>query len=424
MRADLLRFEAEAAAFMEAHRDMREASGFYGQSANVFLGWLENKVGLKGEDLRPNPAGAEADGIEIVTWHASKGREWPIVVVCGLDHKFDPRPATFTTKFPGFDDLDRVIGDATLAYAPEFAAPEATNRFLEELHPECEETARRLLYVALTRARNRLIIEWPQDDEKSDPPLPITARRLMNDVCGLVLDGNQIIVGAKSFPARLTICDKDIPASFEAEERATLDLPDRELRFAIVPQPAEELVPVVSPSLAISTYRPLPVTIETRTISAGVRLAGEDLAQATDKGTAIHEALRILICRPDFKDRVGPHCRISEPEVEILAQQAQALRQTLAELGYPRLHVEQPIENKLADGGRQSIVVDLIAEGEDGFFIVDHKSGSVTDFVSRFAIYWPQISNYVGAINKSSDKSVRGVGIFWTESGNFTISYS
>ena len=47
MRADLLRFEAEAAAFMDAHRDMREASGFYGQSANVFLGWLENKVGLK-----------------------------------------------------------------------------------------------------------------------------------------------------------------------------------------------------------------------------------------------------------------------------------------------------------------------------------------------------------------------------------------
>lgn len=48
MRADLLRFEAEAAAFLDAHRDMREASGFHGQSTNVFLGWLENKVGLNG----------------------------------------------------------------------------------------------------------------------------------------------------------------------------------------------------------------------------------------------------------------------------------------------------------------------------------------------------------------------------------------
>ncbi|KKW89652.1 hypothetical protein YP76_24710 [Sphingobium chungbukense] len=100
---------------------MREASGFYGQSANVFLGWLENKVGLKGEDLRPNPAGAEADGIEIVTWHASKGREWPVVVVCGLDHKLDPRAGTFSTKFPDFDDLDQVIEQATLAYATALA---------------------------------------------------------------------------------------------------------------------------------------------------------------------------------------------------------------------------------------------------------------------------------------------------------------
>lgn len=423
MRADLLRFEAEAAAFMEAHRDMREASGFYGQSANVFLGWLENKVGLKGEDLRPNPAGAEADGIEIVTWHASKGREWPIVVVCGLDHKFDPRPATFSTKFPGFDDLDRVIGDATLAYAPEFAAPEATNRFLEELHPECEETARRLLYVALTRARNRLIIEWPQDDEKTDPPLPITSRRLMNDVCGLVLAGNQIIVGAKSLPSRLTICGKEIPASFEAEERAALDMPDRELRFAIAPQPAEELITIVSPSLALSSDRPFPVTTETRAICAGVRLAGEELAQATDKGTAIHEALRILICRPDLKDRVGPHCRVSEPEVELLAQQAQALRQALAELGYPRLHVEQPIEIELADGGRQSIILDLIAEGDDGFMIVDHKSGPVTDHVSRFESYWPQLAAYVDTISQVGSKAVRGAAVFWTETGELTVSF-
>jgi ATP-dependent helicase/nuclease subunit A len=421
MRADLLRFEAEAGAFMEAHRDMREASGFYGQSANVFLGWLENKVGLKGEDLRPNPAGAEADGIEIVTWHASKGREWPIVVVCGLDHKFDPRPATFSTKFPGFDDLDHVIGEATLAYAPEFAAPEATDRFLEELYPECEETARRLLYVALTRARNRLIIEWPQDDEKVEPPLPITARRLMNDVCGLTLQGNQIIIGTDSFPARMTICDKEIPASFAADTRVGLGASDRELRFAIEQRPVVELEAVISPSLALSTHRPLPREIETRTIADGVRLSGVDLAQATDKGTAVHEALRILLCRPDLRDRVGQHCRASEAEVELLAKQEQALSQTLMDLGYSRLHVEQPIEIELADGGRQSIIIDLIAEGANGFMIIDHKSGAVVDHALRFESYWPQLAAYIDAVGTKGGRRVDGAAIFWTETGELTI---
>ncbi|AVA13496.1 hypothetical protein [Sphingopyxis sp. MG] len=203
MRADLLRFEAEAAAFIDAHRDMREASGFYGQGANVFLGWLENKVGLKGEDLRPNPSGSEADGVEIVTWHASKGREWPIVVVCGLDHKLDPRAGTFSTKFPGFDDLDHVIEEATLAY--------------------------------------------------------------------------------------------------------------------------------------------------------------------------------------------------------------------------PRLHVEQPIEVPLSDGGSQSIILDLIAEGPNGFMIVDHKSGAVADHELRFERYWPQLAAYIDAVDKRGDKAVRGAAVFWTETGDLTL---
>lgn len=356
-----------------------------------------------------------------MTWHASKGREWPIVVVCGLDHKFDPRPATFSTKFPGFDDLDHVIGEATLAYAPEFAAPEATDRFLEELYPECEETARRLLYVALTRARNRLIIEWPQDDEKAEPPLPITARRQMNDVCGLKLQGNQITIGAESFPARMTICDKEIPASFAAETRVGLDGSDRELRFAIEQRPVMELEVVISPSLALSTHRPLPREIETRAIADGVRLSGTDLAQATDKGTAVHEALRILLSRPDLRDRVGQHCRASEVEVELLAKQAQALRQTLMDLGYSRLHVEQPIEIELADGGRQSIIVDLIAEGTDGFMIVDHKSGAVVDHALRFESYWPQLVAYIDAVSLKGDQAVHGAAVFWTETGELTF---
>lgn len=421
MRADLLRFEAEAAAFMEAHRDMREASGFYGQSANVFLGWLENKVGLKGEDLRPNPAGAEADGIEIVTWHASKGREWPVVVVCGLDHKLDPRAGTFSTKFPGFDDLDHVIEEATLAYAPDFAAPEATARFLHELYPESEETARRLLYVALTRARDRLIIEWPQDDDKVEPPLPITARRLLHDVCSIKLQGNEITVGSANFPSRMTICDKEIPASFDTVGRICLASSNREPRFAIERRAIGQLTSVISPSQAIATARPLPSQIDTRAISVGVRLTGSDLAQATDKGTAVHEALRILLCRPDLRGRVSQHCRVSDAEVQVLEQQAQALRQTLAELGYPRLHIEQPIEIALTDGGRQSIIVDLIAEGAEGFIIIDHKSGPIADHTVRFESYWPQLAAYIDAVGNRGGKPVNGAAVFWTETGELTL---
>jgi ATP-dependent helicase/nuclease subunit A len=422
MRADLLRFEAEATAFIEAHRDMREASGFYGQSAHVFLGWLESRMSIKGEDMRPNPSGVEANGIEIVTWHASKGREWPVVIVCGLDRQNDPRAGTFSTVFSGFDDLDHVTEDAELAYAADFAAPEAKERFLARLRPEADETARRLLYVALTRARNRLVIEWPQEDGAEEPPFPITARRLMSEDCVVRLEANIVKVGSVEFAARVHQLGKDLPPSFEAVVEATPSPSEREPRFGIVRQVAGVAAPVFSPSLAISTDYPFPTTLKTRQVAAGVRVTGDDLLYATDKGAAIHEAFRILLQRPDLEHRIEAHCRLDTDDVAPLAEQARCLASALAEIGYPELHVEQPLEIALGDGGTLNAVIDLIAEGPDGYVIVDHKSGPVSDHAVRFAAYWPQLASYADAVGSIGDKLVKGTAIFWTDTGELTLA--
>ncbi len=419
MRADLLRFEAEAAAFIDAHRDMREASGFYGQSAHVFLGWLESRMALKGEDKRPNPSGAEADGIEIVTWHGSKGREWPVVLVACLDQKHDPRGGSFSTCFPGFDDLDRVIEGATLAYAPAFASPEATERFLARLRPEADETTRRLLYVALTRARNRLIVEWPQDDGADEPPFPITARRLMDERGGLRLEANTIELGDKSFSAKIHSLQAALPPCF-GEEAVDAPGDKREPRFAVIEQGIEPAIAIVSPSKALETARVMPAVLTTSQVAPGWRVEGEELSLATDKGTAIHEALRILLQRPDLAHRVAAHCRLSRADVEGLEQQAQGLTKALAEMGYPELHVEQPLEIALDDGGTLNAIIDLIAEGPEGYLVVDHKSGAVDDHAQRMATYWPQLAAYAEAVEAAGEKPVKGTLIFWTDTGELT----
>ena len=421
-RADLLRLEAEATAFTETNRDMREASGFYGQGANVFLGWLEDKISQGYEDKQPNPAGSEADGVELVTWHASKGREWSVVIVCGLDIDRNPRPGQFYTVFPNFDDLEHVIDDAELAYTPSFAAPEATERFLDLLRPEAEETCRRLLYVALTRARDRLVIEWPQPDGKDDDKPAITARRLMTDLCGLKIDGNGIMIGDVVFSARQTICSQDVPASFDGPVDRPFDEDNRIPRFALVAGSAAERIEVIGPSKATSTTRALPSQIATRQIAPGMRIDSIELTQATDKGTAIHEAFRTLLQRPDLIGRVGAHCRLDAEDVEALAAQAASLREALSDLGYHKLHVEQPLEIRLADGGSQLAIIDLLAESDDGYVIVDHKSGAVEDHAVRFASYWPQLAAYVDAVEALGDKPVKTVAIFWTDNGELTLA--
>lgn len=116
--------------------------------------------------------------------------------------------------------------------------------------------------------------------------MPITGRRLLNDVCGIRFQGNQISVGAAEFPARMTICSKELPALFEAENKVHLDASDRELRFALERRPIDAMTSVVSPSQAIATSRPSPDR-DAQIAPAGVKLTGPDLVQATDRGIAI-----------------------------------------------------------------------------------------------------------------------------------------
>lgn len=55
-RADLLRLESEVSAFLDAHRDMKVAAGFHGETAPVFRGWLTQESGSRDFDRHPDPA--------------------------------------------------------------------------------------------------------------------------------------------------------------------------------------------------------------------------------------------------------------------------------------------------------------------------------------------------------------------------------
>lgn len=421
MRADLLRFEAEAQAFLDANRDMREASGFFGVGPLVFLGWLEYKASDASFDKHPTPTGNLADGVEVVTWHSSKGREWPVVIVCGLDHNREPRLGQFSTRFDSFAELDRTIEGAKILYHPSFAAPEANERFLEKMRPEEEETTRRLLYVALTRARNRLIIEWPKVKDPKEGELPISAYRLLAKQCDFKIGGAGIAIGTQEFDARQLVCTEELPGIFDAATSTEEPGPHRQPRYAIADNAREGRDAVLGPSKATTAQRPAPACLEHIPVCEGIQLQGEHLTLATEKGTAIHEAFRILLLRPDLVGKVGAHCQISESEAAGLAAQATGLRACLQSRGFHTLHVEQPLEIPLDDGGSLTAIIDLLAESDEGYCIIDHKSGPVPEPDTRYMAYWPQLAAYADAVEGLGDKPVTGAAIFWTDAGALSV---
>jgi ATP-dependent exoDNAse (exonuclease V) beta subunit len=105
--------------------------------------------------------------VELLTLHAAKGLEWDLVVLPGLNRKprSDDKELLYWLPFTQADDSERVL------LAPLRAAWEPNNSALIELI-RSERNKReayeqqRLLYVAATRARERLVLSAALDPER------------------------------------------------------------------------------------------------------------------------------------------------------------------------------------------------------------------------------------------------------------------
>ena len=130
-----------------------EIEGFGTADLGRFLRFLENAA-LKGVLT----GGESSDGcVRIMSIHKSKGLEFPIVFLCGLSKQFNTSDSTQpvlldTDMGLGLycEDADRRIKYATIARHA-IRAKILANNLSEEL---------RVLYVAMTRARDRLIMTY------------------------------------------------------------------------------------------------------------------------------------------------------------------------------------------------------------------------------------------------------------------------
>lgn len=415
--ADLARLEAEALDFDRMAPDLRAAAGFHGCGLQVFLGWMVAQT-EKAWDRHPDPDGWSGSGIEICTWHAAKGREWPITVVAGLDQKIAERPGTLGAEFEGFDDLEKVLDHAGLRYLPDFAAPETQSVFAEAQRPEDEREAARELYVALTRARDRLILALPK--ERSSPSEK--AERmvdLLRDQADLAAEGGALSLCGKDFAARICVGLPDLPQT----PRAPFD--QLHFRFGLS-------CPVVDGSH--TPWRRSPSNLQDnatvplsnlQTISLGIGITDSHKGSATDRGTAWHLAFRVLAQRPDLAEHLSPATGLAESTLVAIAAQASALTSWLSEQGYDQLHFELPIQELAQDGSETNAIIDCLAEGPQGLLIVDHKSGPCPDPIKRFASYRPQLMAYANLVRtRWPEKPLRGFAINWMSEGTMSLSLS
>lgn len=195
------------------------ASSKYGSSVSEYVAYLGSSEAVADRS-------AATDAVSIMTIHASKGLEFPFVFLIDTDHKFNVREtygkvlcdSELGVCMKNFDELERAVKTNRLTFA---AGLRKRRGIMEE--------SMRLLYVALTRAKQGLYV-YASADEK-------TVKELSEGTLGFDPESADcffdwlapvyVVYGHKTYRA------EDCVASFEAKEPPVLTAPDPEFTAAL-----------------------------------------------------------------------------------------------------------------------------------------------------------------------------------------------
>lgn len=135
-----------------------------------FMMYIEN-IRSQGDDLTPSKILGDGDDVvRIMTIHKSKGLEFPAVILSDTAHSFNTR-----------DLSNNIIWNTNMGLAADFVDTKLRVRYpslprdivAAEAKAELVSEEMRLLYVALTRAREKLIVTSTFKKTKSGPELPL-----------------------------------------------------------------------------------------------------------------------------------------------------------------------------------------------------------------------------------------------------------
>ena len=432
-RANLVQLMGAASEFMNSNREALAYGGYHGSGIQTFLAWLAEQA--QQHDQQPDKRVLEEDAIVLRTWHSAKGLEWPVVAVCGIDRKFKVRLPSLDLGYESFEDLDRILEHARVEFWPEYVAPE-NNRIAKIALLEAAETeARRLLYVALTRARDRLVLEWPsflerdwqqQQEDGPDllnPPAGKSYWALLRPRCSLNPIISAFVIDGQLFPCRVTKGYEDSPGEdLLVGEIIETELPLTGRRAIRVAQGSADLTPdSLKPSL-LDGLQDTVSTVRVRVERYGQGLNPEVGLVSAELGTYLHRCFEFLGPRPDLAGRMAELTGVEADPAEMAAISKAVARfeAWLSEsLRAEQVLREWPLLMLDRSGSVVSGTVDLLVKTPDGAWILDHKSDYVEDPAEAMQKYQRQLGAYEQALAAQGTK-VLGVGINWIRRGAVT----
>lgn len=404
---------------------LREFENLYGPNLDAFVARLEERMDAEAEERETEAAVASERGnaVRVLTVHASKGLEFPVVIAADLSgtaprarggRTFVVDPAArIVSNPPGADEDGRILSASYDAFQEARAAREA-------------EESVRLFYVAATRARERLILcgSLPAPSAGSERPRRAVPSRSWTD---LVLEAFPETAAPAPEASAGTKASEEAPAPPEPldVEAAVERLRDRS-------RPYRQTVDLSVSDLAAVTGESEEVPPAER------RSALEDgdeeatLLGASSAGRLFHEMLQHAVYAREPKDETArlmrdfAHRMDAAARAELEKGIGRFLESRLAEDLRASERAGRPIYRELpffcrirsVDGGRElgSVKgqVDLLFESPDGkWTLVDYKTT-----VSAKAEHHDQLRIYAFCLKKLLQGRPHRAELFYSRDGS------
>lgn len=354
------------------------------------------QVKVSGE-LGYTESGGE-NAVRVMTMHASKGLEFPVVIVGGLNKPFagDQSPVLFDDEWgfalKAYDPSSHTAAETILRAAASRRA--ARRRSEDEM---------RLLYVALTRAKSSLHLVFSKEQPFDEAAL--TEAKSFADFIDLTLLQNNYAPVAGTAPAPAG--ERVISGCDEAAKAAVL------ARYALpYAYQSSTLLPVkTSPSAILQALR-----------AEEPAVGGEEYASDADAahGTAYHAFLERADFSAPVEEEIARVCALLPPQQAALLD-AGRLRAVLQmpvfaslsgyTLGREReflmfLPARQLFETDAEDEVLVQGVIDLLAARGGECIVIDYKYSShgPEQLLARYA---PQLKIYAAAARRGGASKVR-----------------
>ena len=341
----------------------------YEKAGNTIYDFVDylNEVFESGLDLKFNISMNDSDSCRIMTIHKSKGLEFPICYFAGLTSKFNMKELT-----------EKILYDNTygiiLPKVDEYYKDTILKTLLKKKMKREEISERiRLFYVALTRAKEKMIFVFPKLEEEREvfDIVPTYEREQYYSFYTILKSIYSVLLPYVSFKDIIGSKDYLSYSGRELEKGEILD--DWEVEEINIPTNILE---------------------ESHYSKNNVEIITKEEKELLEFGTKVHSVLEHIdftsydLSLYDLSDYV-------KNKIQVFLN-SDFLKSKLDYSIYKEYEFIQTIDDKVSHG-----VIDLLLEGEDEIIIIDYKLKGIED-----SAYQEQLNGYRKFIEKKTHKKV------------------